>query len=472
MRRPVRLRRLLASSALLASCSSGGAMPTPPGPDSADLAMPSPSDADGGASDLAKSAPDLRTPPDPASCPSGVSDGCCPLVVGASRDPDCPALDCAKLTPGAAIPIDVIGIGAGRSGYGQTAMAWMGSDLALAFTTMGDMDQGRVIYQRRNEAGDLTYGPIDSPLPSGATPAAAGPTVLVYEPSQRAFVVGHTASALRYAAFGMDLLGNPTWGTTLGELCNTMWVNIDGYSVAGEAFLGQQNMTCAGSTYWPRVDAMTFDGKNLRSWALGDGMRGNLTAKGAFAYDRGSKRLFAIWNRLYEGSIGARYVDPMSGPTTPLTLHNRPGGTDNYEHLGVVYDGRRFGILVERRISYAGYARHFEIYDPVSGMVEGPLAMPGGGQAMLPPSMLWTGDGYLAAAMFFDGPNTPLGEPQKFTSYIYSFAKDGTLRETIPVDTGPAVYPKLAWAGGRIALTWVRPTGMNPGHYLKFFSCF
>jgi len=98
--------------------------------------------------------------------------------------------------------------------------------------------------------------------------------------------------------------------------------------------------------------------------------------------------------------------------------------------------------------------------------------MPGGGQAMLPPSMLWTGDGYLAAAMFFDGPNTPLGEPQKFTSYIFSFAKDGTLRETIPVDTGPAVYPKLAWAGGRIALTWVRPTGMNPGHYLKFFSCF
>ena len=54
---------------------------------------------------------------------------------------------------------------------------------------------------------------------------------------------------------------------------------------------------------------------------------------------------------------------------------------------------------------------------------------------------------------------------------LYHFAPDGTLRESRTFEHS-AYYPRLAWAGGRIAMTFTRvPASGNETRHLVFFDC-
>lgn len=466
---------------LVLGCSSGGSQT----PGMGDLGMPpvTPDDLGGAAADLRQTpsdllpAPDLRPPLDPASCPVGVSDGCCPLLRGGGSDPDCPKLDCAKLSQTAPVSLDPAGLGSGRGGSGQVAMAWTGTELALAWTYLTNdfTPVAKVLFERRNSAGDLIYGPVQREIPAGAAPATAGPTALAYEPTRKKYVFVHTATGLRYAVMGIDPTGSVTWGSSTGELCNAIWMGVDAYSTGAGWVIGQQNMTCAGSTYQPRIDQFDYDGMGQKTWWMGDGMHPTSTLNGAFAYNPASNQLLTIYSRWSEATLGARFLDLAKG--TLLAGFTMRSGTPGYpfEHLGVVFDGKRYGVLFENRPSYSSFYQSFQIYDPAMGLVGSPLQF-AGPRYILSPSMLWTGDGFLVAMMTFVGPDTPIGDLNKFTSMVYSFSPDGQLRESFAVDSGPAVYPKLMWAGGRVALTWVRVPatpggGADTEHFLRYLSC-
>jgi hypothetical protein len=415
--------------------------------------------------------PDLRAPPDPATCPVGARDGCCPLLRNGGSDPDCPRLDCAHLTQGAPIALDAP-LSPSRSGAGQVGMAWTGRELALAWTWAGNPGDYQVVFERRGSTGDVSYGPQQNPIPAAATPVVHGPTALAYEPARRAYVLSHTASAQRYAAIALSESGQTQWGMGLGVLCNALWLSVDAFSSGAQWIIGQQNMTCAGSTYWPRVDSVDYDGKNASSWALGDGKQPTQTLHGMFAYEPAANRLLSIYSRWTEATLGARYLNLSTGSLeTGTDLRAGPPGSP-FQHLGLAFDGARYGVVFETRPSYAAFNQYFQIYDPASGWVGAALQF-AGPRAILPPSVVWTGDGFLVAMMSFDGPDTPLSDLTQFTANVYSFTPEGKLRESFPVDSGPALYPKLAWAGGRVALSWVRvgDGGGTTEHYLRYLSC-
>jgi hypothetical protein len=55
---------------------------------------------------------------------------------------------------------------------------------------------------------------------------------------------------------------------------------------------------------------------------------------------------------------------------------------------------------------------------------------------------------------------------------LYHFAPDGTLREHLAPEPIPSLHPTLAWAGGRIALTYVRVgLGQPEEHVLRYLDC-
>lgn len=470
---PRRPRPLLALAlALLAgpACTSRGGLP--PGEAPPDAAAPedaAPGTDGAGAQDLRPVA-DLSLP-DPATCPVGVRDGCCPLLRHGGSDPDCPSLACGKLSQSAPVALDPPPIGAGRDGAGEVAMAWTGRELALAWTYSTAMSEYRLLFQRRGPGGDLSAGPVDSALPGAASPAIPGPTALAYSPAQRRFAFAHTPTLLRYAAAGLDEGGAPQWGLGLGELCNALWVHVDAFDTPAGWVIGQQNLTCAGSTYQPRADLLDAAGKIVSTWMLGDGDRPQLTLNAVFAYEPANKRLLTVFSRNYEDTLGGRYLDlapvrPQAGWTLRPGMAGYP-----YERIGLAFDGQRYGVLTEERPAYSTFYQFFQIYDPAMKSWVGERLRFAGPRAILTPRVIWTGDGYLVAAMSFEGPNTPLGELGKFTSTVYSFDKDGALRESFPVETGAAVYPNLAWAGGRVALSWVRVEGGATAHYLRYLSC-
>src|SRR5439155_25315 len=102
--------------------------------------------------------------------------------------------------------------------------------------------------------GSLLDGPVESAVPAAAAPVIHGPTALGYEPSHKSYALVHTPTQLHYAAIGLDAHGAAQWGAGLGELCNAIWMFVDAFSNGSQWIIGQQNMTCAGSTYTPRVD--------------------------------------------------------------------------------------------------------------------------------------------------------------------------------------------------------------------------
>lgn len=450
-------------------CSRGAGLPLDPGPL-----------ADGGSSaaDLFGAALDLRggadlssRADDPALCPVGAADGCCPLLRNGGSDPDCPSLACAKLSQSAPLRLDPPEQALGNERTGQVGMAWTGSALALAWTYSPEAGKYQVTFERRDRDGALQAGPVVNDIPGSPRTAVSGPTALAYDPQQRAFALVHTATLVSYAALGLSEGGGAAWTVGLGELCNSLWIGVDAFSTSAGWLLAQQNMTCAGSTWEPRVDRVGFDGARQKTWLFGDGGRPQLTPHGVFALDPAKNQLLTIYGRSYEYTLGARVLDLTTG-TIAAGQDLLPRATSPYEHQGLAFDGKRYGVLWQTRVSISEFRQWFQIYDPQAGWVGSAVAF-AGPRYMMPPSLIWTGDGFMAAMMTVDGETTPLTEPTKLTAQLYSFSPTGQLRETFAVDSGPAAYPKLVWAGGKVALSWVRVISNvdRNQQWLRYLSC-
>ena len=57
-------------------------------------------------------------------------------------------------------------------------------------------------------------------------------------------------------------------------------------------------------------------------------------------------------DRGYEATVQGRYVDLTTKMAQPRLSFCRTARRPNYERLGLAFDGKRHGILVERRVSY------------------------------------------------------------------------------------------------------------------------
>lgn len=410
---------------------------------------------------------DLAGSRDPALCPVGAADGCCPLLRHGGTDPDCPSLGCSALVRSTPIQLDAAAVDYDTAG--QVGLAWNGRELAAAWTEyVPDFGTGKSFlhFERYSLDGRRTFGPMRQRVTDSAARLVPGVTDLGYEPMQDTYILA-TTNGGRYAALGLDRDGKPGWLTQLGDYCDSLTGHVRVLPIGTEALIAQQQ-GCSSSMQ-PRADFLQPGGASAASVLLGDGMRPNQSSSGVFAFDPRQRRLLAVYQREYEKTLMGRYVDAATHkPQAAFEI--APAATSPARtELGLAFDGQRYGVLIETRQSTSSFAQHFQLYAATGGWVGQPAQL-GSPRAVLPPSVIWTGSGYLVAAMTFDGPGLPI-DPSRFTARLWSLTADGTLRELFDVDRMPAIYPTLVWAGGRVALAWVRLQGSRATHMLQFLSC-
>lgn len=408
---------------------------------------------------------------DPALCPVGAADGCCPLLRHGGTDPDCPSLACSSLIRSTPIELDPMAMNWEASG--QASLAWTGRELAVAWAELvpgAGLGQTFIRFERYGLDGKRTFGPGREQIMDGSARVLPGVTDLGYDAVKGTYMMAVTHYGSTFAALPLDRDGKPGRLTRLGEYCNGLPAYLRVLPLDGEMLIAQQNYTCAGSTTQPRLDFLKPDASVSGGAFLGDGMRPNLTGNNpAVAYDPTTRRVLTIYSRLYETTLHGRYVDAVTYKVQPSILLGGEAINPTRERLGIAFDGKRYGVLTEWRQSYSAFAQYFQIYDPTTGWV-GRAEGLGSPRAILPPSVIWTGSGFLIAAMTFEGPNSP-SDADKYTSRLWSLAPDGTLRESFDIDRQPAIYPTLVWAGGRAALSWVRVQGGRYMHMLQWLSC-
>lgn len=463
--------RALAFAVLLAACGSPShALPGDGGDTDSDAAIGD--DAGGGddAGDAGDDVPVDTALVDPALCPVGPADGCCPLLRYGGHDPDCRSLSCPHLVP--SDPILLEDHQTNQSWRGATGLAWTGKELVLArdenVQTQADHGQD-LIVERRAFDGAVIAGPffVRRAQPYGYT---GGHTSLAYdESSQSLLFVDSTSQAFRATKTSLD--GTIEWERNAYTICN----GIDGIAQAlvrdGNLMVAGEYYTCAGSTGQPALAQFAQDGTAQPVKMFGDGATPQYSWETGAACDLGCDHLFLTWQQ-GASAVRARLFD-VATQTTPAAVQ-LVGNMVNYiDHQGVASDGTRFFHYSALAIDGAGHTqRSFRIYEPGTGYIGTGVTL--GGVRGLPPSVIWTGDGWMVAVASF-AYTTSLAFPTDHAEYhveLYHFAPDGTLREQWQNEAMPGYHPELAWAGGRIAMTWVRATGtQNEERYLRYFDC-
>ena len=207
-------------------------------------------------------------PVDPALCPVGVANGCCPLVGRGGSDPNCPSRvssfvhddvivldDPALLDPRRRA---ISGTGSGRDGVDrEAARARVGSshrtdrrgpDRQVVFETRAA--DGVLVGPERHTTADLIYR------------EDAGSTALELDATSKRYVFVDTEE--RYRAVGYPL-GVPTYTTLLGEFClSTNYIHGFRRDQGSSSSKRRRPSTC--STYQPRVDVLAagWDRRPLR----------------------------------------------------------------------------------------------------------------------------------------------------------------------------------------------------------------
>jgi hypothetical protein len=425
---------------------------------------------DGGVSDSGLA--DARLPDagssDPALCPIGVADGCCPLLVHGGTDPDCPSLSCTQLSTSADIELvdDTW-----NEWKGATALAWTGRELVLvrADTVIDqNMQAPRIIFERRSLDGGLLESTTTVPSQRNTT----GATSVAFDPRTHSFLFAY-ASVQYVALTSLDGHGNSQWEGQAHSICNGEDAILQVDAADGKFLVSGNNFTCAGSTGNPVVERWDADGgARLGSWSLGDGTQSGNSWMSSAACDLGCQNLLTQWWRGYEGDLHARWLDPAHGPDAGFTLglNVSYGGTDA---TALASDGTVFFSMVPVITSGSGATQiRFQRFDGTQWLGS-PVTL--AGQRNLAPSAIWTGDGWLIAATTFSL-STSTAFPTSHADYsiqLYHFAPDGTLRESRLFESS-AYLPRLAWAGGRIAMTFTRVPPNGGGvetRHLIFFDC-
>jgi hypothetical protein len=402
---------------------------------------------------------------DPALCPIGPADGCCPLLRYGGRDPDCPSLSCEHLV--ATDPILLEEQQPNESWRGATGLAWTGKELVLARSeNLGGLQTGQdLIVERRAPDGTLASGP-HFVRRSQNFAYTAGHTSLAYdETSKTILFVDSTAQAFRATKASLD--GAIEWERRAYTICN----GIDGIANAlvrdGTLMVAGEYYTCAGSTGQPALAQFAQDGTAQPIKMFGDSQ---YSWEAGIACGFECDKMFVSWNG--SSALRAQMFDLATQVATPATELGGPYQA-YIDHQGVASDGTRFFHYSALGLDAAGNTqRRFRLYDPTAGWVDAGVTITG--IRGLPPSVIWTGDGWMVAVASFLY-STSYAFPTDHSAYhveLYHFAPDGTLREQWQNEAMAGYHPQLAWAGGRIAMTWVRATGTsNEERYLRYFDC-
>jgi len=144
-----------------------------------------------------------------------------------------------------------------------------------------------------------------------------------------------------------------------------------------------------------------------------------------------------------------------------------PHGDD---HSSLTFDGSSW-LVTLAKTSYAPSAPGGIQVQGYSGITDGRSAV-----TLIPSqtdtaldntTSAWTGDGFFVAKTEYPWRNYSGASP-RFVA-LYRYARNGTLLERRVISTN-AKDPQLAWAGGRVALSWVT-TARPPTRHLLFLDC-
>lgn len=420
---------------------------------------------------------------DPARCPIGLADGCCPLLRYGGRDPDCPSLGCESLEASAPIELDDIsGTRRATEWKGGTGLAWTGRELALARTDWDAAGEHReIVFELRGPDGSLRAGPIRTPeRTSSLLDSRAGEAALGYVVDLDRFVYAN-ATGRSYDAVGIERDGSLAFTTATGlSWCNWNsggWVEM--FPTGDRVLAVGHSYTCEGSTDEPRASEILADGSLglTQHYGTGGRRRHCWGASAACDLECATPRFAFFCSN--ENELQLRGFDPVSLVAEPSEVLARdfvayPRGS------AIASDGERF-LVVHTPGSVSARSAHLQaqIYRPGVGW-EGPTLYTPVFEGMM--RLIWTGDGYLLAATTWSPEigehGAPLGSQHRFSVRLWHFDADGRLRETFDNDPGlPGLHPYLAWAGGQLAISWVRPVDPErwpsdePRRFLRMYRC-
>jgi hypothetical protein len=404
-------------------------------------------------------------PLDPSICPVGPADGCCPLLVHGGRDPDCPSMACDTLTRGEPILLEG---DEGRSWQGAAPMAWTGNELVIVRGDDNATEGRSFVIERRNYEGIVTYGPHRT---EGADRGQPGNGALAFDPISRRLLYSDPAVYL-YRVVAFDLDGAVQWTDSAFEICNTWDSVIDIHAADGRFYVTGENYTCAGSTGQPVIFDWASDGTAGRRRFLGEGATAMASWESSAACDLGCEHIASLWS---DGQTAARVrVFDREGDTLSPGENVETWPSAYIDHSGMASDGETFFLYYAVGTDAAGNtSRRFRRWRADEGWVDDGVLL--AGTRGLPASAVWTGDGWIVVTSSFFY-TTSYAFPTDRTTYrvhVWHFAADGTLREDFDNDAQPGLFARLVWAGGRVALTWVRvgDAGEPERHYLRYLGC-
>ncbi len=406
---------------------------------------------------------------DPAHCPIGPADGCCPLLANGGTDVDCRDFDCAL--PVASTVIDLPLEDDPTRWKGATGIAWTGRELMLAHTrtTPGSPSYGReIVVERRDPAGVL-IADRRTVEPSAVPRSIPGNAALAFDPTSTNLLYAYTG-IYQSNVIGLSREGEVLWGAAAAGAC--------GPNTPIVAFGGRNRVLFAGAN-----GACTTNGNYpyLASYEPSSGTRhfGLATSTDPFfdySYDVAATcgldcdTVQLQWDQ--QGEVRTRTIVPGFAPMSPMLQPVRAMAPelDGVDFTTAASNGNETLSVIGYRATNASTRIRVQRWSGSAWIGE---AETFGGPRVWLPTTVWTGDGWLMAGSTFAGDGPYADNHDEFSIELWHFDAEGKLRRHWVFE--PHAYlPKLAWAGGRVAMTFVRaPDATSPEtRHLVLFECF
>jgi hypothetical protein len=410
-------------------------------------------------------------PLDPATCPVGASDGCCPRLTRGGTDPDCPSLGCT-LALGAPILLDDLATYQ-KSG---TGVAWTGRELVLARldyrpvqTTPGAQYQDYdVLVERRDANGNVLGSPVRHP-DLNMSPSPYGPGSLAFEPTSRSLLYAYQANEVSRVV-NLDETGQERWAMGGVTACTDRTARVQAFAVPGRFVFGGDNYTCnfPGDRH-NEVQAWRPDGTKLPSMPTFNKVIATPGYDGVYACNGDCSQVFTYYTN-GSGQPFARVYDLEHDVLgAPVAANGVLYGGVNGQ--AAAFDGARYFVLSNDYTGANVSQAHFRFFDPGSGSLTNYTTTENINLEGFTGTMIWTGDGFVAAMALYPFGSVTLAPRTAARIHIWHLAPDGTLRQSFDLEAHQGVLPDLALLPGKIAVTWVRSDTMTEQRYLSFLSC-
>lgn len=411
--------------------------------------------------------------PDPATCPTGVADGCCARLDNGGIDPDCPSLACTLVLD---TPILLSDLTPGnKSG---TGVVWTGRELATARldyrpvqTNPGaqfrDYD---VLFERRDENGNALGTPVRHP-DLGASYAPTGPGSIAFEPTSRSLLYSFQASERSYV-YNLDEVGQKRWVGPGLVSCTDRVARVQSFAAPGRFVFGGDNYTCdlPGDRH-AEIQGFTTGGTTLPSMPMIRKELARPSYDGAYACNADCSQVFVYYTANSAQPYGRLYdLDDDVLGTAQAAAGTLYGGVNGQ---AAAFDGSRYFVLSNDYTAQNTSRARFRFFDPGTNSFGGYTADEGINREGFTGSMIWTGDGFVAAMAIHPFATGGLLPPRNTSRIrIWHLAPNGTIRQSFDLEANNGLFPTMALMPGKIAITWVRTsTTAVDERYLSFLRC-